>query len=198
MKFDLVARELRHDVRNQLFALRTAFAALEKNPQAGDKIARSLGLCAASIDRLSLGLQEYFALESGEGISRELAMDAVVEETLAQLKPAAEALELKFEANIEKVSLHGRALLLKMALRRMISSVMGLAAGDGIKVSLRSEGDQARLEVSYRPRTAVAKEAVDESISALAVAEEVMALHGGSVRLEPGRLAAELPLKREH
>jgi signal transduction histidine kinase len=192
---DLIARELRHDVRNQLFALRTAFAALSQNPHMTDRAERSLRLCAGSLERLTSSMQEYFALQTGEKTDVEENLEKLVTEVVDGLKSAADALGLKFNLQLAPIKLSGRGPLLAMAIRRIVSAVMGMAAGE-IAIRLHSDNVKVQIDTTYAARKDVPKQAVEESISSLALAEEVVTLHGGQLKLEPGHLLAWFPRNR--
>src|SRR5260370_30867255 len=97
MPAELLARELRHDVRNQLFALRTAFAALGQTSGTDDRVQRSLKLCSLSLEKLTSAMEEYFALQTGERLAGAVDLSKLVDEALAPLLPAADALCVTFE-----------------------------------------------------------------------------------------------------
>ena len=193
MESPLVARELRHDVRNQLFALRTAFAALAQNVQSAERLQRSLGLCASALERLTSSMQEYFALQTGEPTASEFDLDGLITETIAAFAPATESLGIKFKVEIEPVKLRARKLLLGIAVRRMFSAISTLAIGEA-RIELHKNSHRAELGISYSPKPNVPSSAVEEAISSVALAEEAFGLDGGEVRLEPGRLVGSIPL----
>jgi len=192
MPSDLLARELRHDVRNQLFALRTAFAALGQTSGTDDRLQRSLRLCSMSLEKLTSAMEEYFALQTGERLSEIVDLSKLVNEALAPLLPAADALGVKFDLKLDSFPLRGKNLLLSMAVKRIVAAAMGLTRGP-VSISVQPNSTKVRLVVNYDARPDAAPESIQEANTGLALVSEILAIHGGKLDSAAGRIEMSLP-----
>jgi len=121
-------------------------------------------------------------------------LSKLVNEALAPLLPAADALGVKFDLDLDSFSLSGKSLLLSMAVKRIVAAAMGLTRG-AVKISLHPNGTKVRLLVNYEARPDAAPESIQEANTGLALASEILAIHGGNLDSAAGRIEILLPVK---
>jgi len=189
----LVARELRHDVRNQLFALRTTMAVLEQSLAAPERLARSVHACALTLEHLTAEIQEYFALQSGDFTTSEIALDRLLKECFQPVALLANShrLELSFDALYVKLS--GRPVILTLALKHLARALIRMA-NKRITLGLRSVGEHATITARYTERRGLDEQAREEIEGDLKALRQCLGICRGSLETGPGALVISLPL----
>lgn len=192
-QYRLLEQELRHDARNQLFALRTSFATLELTGSRPDKLQRNLHLCMNALDKLSTLLDAYFALQTGEPSLTSVRLDEAIRDSAAVIKSGALSLGIRLELDLEPVTVETRPLLAAMTCRRMLNATIALAQGQ-IRITLRNNGHEAELSVRYHRRAEIDPAVATQSDNGYELVSEIVELHGARVSREPGKLVIRWPL----
>jgi len=189
----LVIRELRHDVRNQLFALHTTMAVLEQSSGIPERLTRSVRACALALERLTAEVQEYFALQSGDFTTSEIALDRLLKECFQPIATSTNShrLELLFDAM--QVKLIGRPVILSLGLRHL-ARVLIRTAKRRVTVGLRSMGARATITARYTARRALDRHTSEEIEEDLLTLRQCLEVCRGSLDARPGMLVISLPL----
>lgn len=191
--FPLVARELRHDVRNQLFALRTTLAVLEQSLGAPERLARSVRSCAVALERLSAEIQEYFALHAGDFAATDIALDQFIKECFQPLATPANSHRIELSLDAPHVKLSGRPVVLSLALKHLARALMRLASRR-VTVGLRGASGRAIITARYTERRGLDEQTREEIDGDLEALRQCLGLCRGSLETEPGALVISLPL----
>jgi signal transduction histidine kinase len=189
----LVTRELRHDIRNQLSALRTTLAVLEQHLDAPQRVARSLHACTGVLERLTAEIQEYFALQTGERAPTECEFDRLVADALQTVAAPAASLGIAIDfSRPQPVTINSRPVLVMMALRHLVRALMRLASRQ-ISLTITAPENNVVLAINYTERPHLAAQIREEVNDDLAAARECLALCDGSLALAHARMTVALP-----
>lgn len=188
---DPIARELRHDARNQLFALRTAMAVLEQTLGRDQALSARLRLCSRSVEKLAATIQEYFALDTGEQTGDAVQLDELLAENAASLRPAAVAMGFDLELRAPPLQVHTRSVPLQIALRHLLRIALQHAASP-LELTAERRASTVSVAAAWREKSGppAPPEVTDGE---LALVEGCLSLCKASLELLPGGFIIRLP-----